>query len=218
MLSWFQIHDTIQNNMRDIDAAMDGDRYVADLKSFDCNVAMVGVGGITSFYPTKLEYQVVSPWLPEGKDLIRELIDKCHAEGIRVIGRFDFGRTHEKFYEDHKDWYYHAKDGRLLRCANCLSTCISGWYQTDYSLTILRDALERFPDIDGIFFNAFGFSGWDYYGNNLGVCHCENCQRKFREQYGLELPWEEVPSDPAYEAYQDFKRRSIAEARSASVP
>ena len=92
----------IQNNFIDLNAAMDVDQWVQDLKRFACNVALVGVGGITSYYPTSLEYQVVSPYLPEGRDLIREIIDKCHAAGIRVMGRFDFGRAHEKFLEDRK--------------------------------------------------------------------------------------------------------------------
>lgn len=200
----------IQNNMTDLNAAMDVDSWVETLKDFHCNVALVGVGGITSFYPTKLEYQMVSPYLPEGRDLIREILDKCHTAGIRVMGRFDFGRTHEKFYDAHPEWYYHAADGRLLRCADTLTTCVSGWYQQEYSKQIVREAMERYPDLDGIFFNAFGFSGWDYHGNNLGLCHCENCQRLFREFSGMELP--AGPNDPAMPLYGQFQRKIVAQA------
>ena len=44
----------IQNNLRDIDAGMDVDRYVETLVEFGADVCMVGCGGITSFYPTEL--------------------------------------------------------------------------------------------------------------------------------------------------------------------
>ena len=66
----------IQNNMTDLNAAMDVDRWLDVLKSFHCTVALVGVGGITQFYPTKLEYQVISPYLTKGRDLIREILYK----------------------------------------------------------------------------------------------------------------------------------------------
>ncbi|MDD6041538.1 MAG: family 10 glycosylhydrolase [Clostridia bacterium] len=200
----------IQNNMTDLNAAMDVDRWVEQLQSFHCTVALVGVGGITSFYPTKLEYQVVSPYLPPERDLIREILDKCHAAGIRVMGRFDFGRTNQKFYDEHPDWYYHAADGRLLRCADTVTTCVTGWYQQEYSKRIVREALERYPDLDGIFFNAFGFSGWDYHGNNLGLCHCENCKRQFRAFSGMELPI--GPDDPAMPVYVQFQRKTVSQA------
>ena len=39
----------IQNNLRDIDACMDIDKYVETLRSFHANVCMVGCGGITAF-------------------------------------------------------------------------------------------------------------------------------------------------------------------------
>lgn len=202
----------IQNNMTDLNAAMDVDRWLDVLKSFHCTVALVGVGGITSFYPTKLEYQVISPYLPKGRDLIREILDKCHAAGIRVMGRFDFGRTNEKFYDAHPDWYYHAADGRLLRCADTVTTCVTGWYQQEYSKQIVQEVLERYPDLDGIFFNAFGFSGWDYHGNNLGLCHCENCKQQFRAFSGMELPTD--LNDPAMPLYVQFQRKIVSKALS----
>lgn len=203
----------IQNNTRDIDAAMDVDKWIEELKAFDCNVVMVGVGGITSFFPSKLKYQVVSPYLPQGRDLIGEMIEKCHAAGIRFIGRFDFGRVHEKFYGEHPEWFYRSADGKLLRCADTITTCISSWYQREYSLEIVREAMETYPQMDGIFFNAFGFAGWDYYGNNFGPCHCEGCQRLYRQfSGGLSVPKSDSPKEEGAAIYKDFQRYSIAEA------
>ncbi|MBR3741630.1 MAG: hypothetical protein IKN04_14455 [Clostridia bacterium] len=214
-MGWWQENNIrmIQNNTRDIDAAMDVDKWVQELKDFDCNVAMVGVGGVTSFFPTRLKYQVVSPYLPEGRDLIGEMIEKCHAAGIRFIGRFDFGRVHEKFQEEHPEWLYRSAKGQLLRCADTLTTCISSWYQREYSLEIVREAMETYPGMDGIFFNAFGFAGWDYYGNQFGPCHCEGCKKLYREfSGGLDIPNSDSPEEKGAATYQAFQRHSIAEA------
>ena len=209
-MDWWKTNNMrlIQNNFIDLNAGMDVDRWLSDLKSFDCNVALVGVGGVTSFFPTKLQYQVVSTYLPEGRDLIREILEKCHAAGIRVMGRFDFGRAHEKFYTMHPEWFYRSADGRLLRVADTVTTCICGYYQQEYALEIVREAMERYPEIDGIFFNAYGFTSWDYYGNNYGPCHCENCQRAFREFAGLELPANE--QDPSMSEYLRFQREMVS--------
>ena len=216
-MGWWHANNIrmIQNNTRDIDATMDVDKWIAELKSFDCNTVMVGVGGITSFFPTKLKYQVVSPYLPEGRDLIGEMIEKCHVNGIRFIGRFDFGRAHEKFYDEHPEWFYRSVDGQLLRVVDTITTCISSSYQREYSLEIVREAMEAYPGMDGIFFNAFGFAGWDYHGNNFGPCHCEGCKRLFREfSGGMDVPKSDSPDEPEHEMYVAFQRKSIADALS----
>ena len=90
----------IQNNLRDIDAAMDVDALIADLEKFDCNCVMVGAAGISSFFDSKLPYQTPSPYL-NGRDTLGEIVEKCHAHGIRVIARFDFSKTHERLYDAH---------------------------------------------------------------------------------------------------------------------
>ena len=39
----------IQNNLRDIDAKMDIDNLITEIKTYSCNVLMVGAGGISAF-------------------------------------------------------------------------------------------------------------------------------------------------------------------------
>ena len=75
----------IQNNLRDVDAAMDIDRHIEWLKSFDANVLQIGCGGITAFHPSKLDCQVVNPYMKG--DFFGEVLKKCHENGIRVIAR-----------------------------------------------------------------------------------------------------------------------------------
>jgi hypothetical protein len=118
----------IQNNLRDIDARMDVDALVRRWRELGCNVGMVNAGGITSFYPTELEYQTPSPFL-DGRDTLGEIVEKSHRAGIRVVARFDFSKTHERFFADHPEWYFVSAKGERMKYNDTYQTCPSGWYQ-----------------------------------------------------------------------------------------
>ncbi len=198
----------IQNNIRDTDAGMDIDKHIQWLKSMDANVLQIGCGGITAFHPSQLDCQVPSPYMKG--DFFGELLTKCHDNNIRVIARFDFSKTHEKLYEAHPDWYFRKADGSPVRYHDTVATCVNGEYQTELSLEILREVLSKYP-VDGIFFNMFGYINFDYSGNYVGICQCDNCRRKFREMYGEELPVVEDLDDPVFLKYIEFKKRTVDE-------
>jgi hypothetical protein len=199
----------VQNNLRDIDAAMDIDYEIEKLKDFGANVLQTGCGGITSFYPSKLDCQYPSPYLKG--DFFGELVEKCHKNGIRVIARFDFSKTHEKFYPTHKDeWYFKSAAGEPVRYHDTVATCLNGKYQQECSREILKEALTRYP-LDGVFFNMFGNISRDYSGNYTGLCQCDSCKEAFRSRYGHGLPVKEDPEDPVYRLYQKFQRETVEE-------
>ena len=102
----------IQNNLRDIDAGMDVESYVETLKEFGANVCMVGCGGITAFHPTRLECQKTSPYLKD--DFFGNLLCRCHENGIRVIARFDFSKTHIQFLTTHPEWFSKSIDRKSV--------------------------------------------------------------------------------------------------------
>ncbi len=217
-MSWWKEQPIrlIQNNLRDIDAQMDLDSLLAALREFSCNVLMVGAGGITSFYPTELSYQCPSPYL-QGRDLLGEITERCHREGIRVIARFDFSKTHERFFTGHPQWYYRSKTGENVRYNDTVHTCINGWYQQEYSLEVLREVLTRYP-VDGIFFNMFGFTTSDYSNRYYGICHCDACREQFAAfSGGMALPErEETEGMPPKErdllrVYREFQRTVTAD-------
>lgn len=198
----------IQNNIRDIDAELDIDRHIEWLKDFGANTLQIGCGGITAFHPSKLEFQWRSPYMKG--DFFGEMLEKCHQNGIRVIARFDFSKTHECFYEDHPDWYFKSADGSPVRYHDTVATCVNGPYQSERSLDILREVLEQYP-VDGIFFNMFGYITFDYSGNYVGICQCENCRRRFRKMYGEDLPVKEDLENPVFNKYMEFKKRTADE-------
>lgn len=200
----------VQNNMRDIDGAMDVDKLIEELREFRCNAVMVGAGGISSFFPTELEFQRPSSWL-EGRDLLGEIVEKCHRAGIRVIARFDFSKTHQCFFPQHPDWYYCSADGHAVPYNDTVATCVCGEYQQERSLEIIEEVLKKYP-VDGIFFNMFGFITWDYSGNYYGPCHCDSCRRRFAEfSGGKALPGTEAHDEPNLKEYREFQEQVVGE-------
>ena len=160
-MHWWLQNDLrmIQNNLRDIDAGMDVDAWFEQIRLSLCNCVMVGAGGITSFFPSELSCQTVSPYLKG--DTLGKIVDVCHKNGVRVIARFDFSKTHERLLGEHPEWYYVSESGQHLHYNDTAVTCVCGDYQQRISIEILREVLQKYP-VDGVFFNMFGFQTKDY--------------------------------------------------------
>lgn len=199
----------VQNNLRDIDGAMDVDHEVMMLKKLGANVVQVGCGGISAFGPSKLSCQRPTPYLQGDK--FGEVIEKCHAAGIRVIARFDVSKVHKDYLKTNPDWFTRRADGSPAYFEDCAAVCVNGAYQQDRILDILREAMTNYP-LDGIFFNIPGYPTTDYDGNYVGICQCENCKRRFHEwSGGMTLPTVEDGNDPVYRKYEEFKLYTVAD-------
>lgn len=191
----------IQTNLREIDAMMDLDHYVRDVKDFGADVVLFNVGGIVANYPTDLEFHWRNTYMKG--DIVGTVLERLHAEGIRVIGRFDFSKINEKFAAQNPQWLYVSQSGQNVNYNGQVHTCVSGGYQQQYMFKILGEAVDRYP-LDGVFFNMIGYQRRDYSGNYHGICQCENCKRLFREYCGLELPATAEENSPTYRKYLRF--------------
>src|ERR1700757_1538093 len=78
----------VQTNLRENDAAMDPQKFVSEVADFAPNRLLMAMGGISAFYPSKVQYHYVSPYIPKGHDTFGEVLKLSHARGIRIIGRF----------------------------------------------------------------------------------------------------------------------------------
>lgn len=193
----------IQTNLRETDMAdIDAEAYAQQLADYGATVVTLNAAGIIASYQTKLDFQTQSPYLT-GSSLM-EMIEACHKRGIRVIARTDFSKIREPIFEKHPDWAYRDKNGNVVNYNGNIQTCPNGAYQKEKSLEILREVLTTHP-FDGVFCNMSGFLVVDYSGVYHGPCHCENCKRLFREQYGLEIPQKDDPGNPDYKKYASFK-------------
>ncbi|MCC8099282.1 MAG: hypothetical protein LIO78_04335 [Clostridiales bacterium] len=201
----------VQTNLREIDMAhMDAAAYARELKEFGATVVMLNAAGIIASYDTDLEYQTKSAYL--SGDGIGEMIEACHRNGIRVIARTDFSKVRYPVYEQHPDWAYRDKDGNILNYNGDVQCCPNGAYQQEKLLEILQEVLTRFP-FDGVFCNMSGFLVVDYSGVYHGPCHCENCKRKFKAKFGLDIPEKDDPRNPDYLKYSAFKGMVLREQK-----
>ena len=200
----------IQTNLREIDARdFDVDVYAAKIKEFGANTVLINAGGIVANYPTELEFHYRNPNLRF--DMIGEVVERLHAEGIRVIGRFDFSKINEQFAARNPDWLYKGVKGNQVNYNGQVHTCVNGGYQQEYLFRILGEAIDRYP-LDGVFFNMIGYQTRDYSGNYHGICQSDACRRRFREwSAGLDLPVKEDSNDPVFIKYQEFKRQTSDE-------
>ncbi|UCD52881.1 MAG: family 10 glycosylhydrolase, partial [Phycisphaerales bacterium] len=200
---WLRPQRMLQTNLREIDATMDLDRYVREVKAFGANVVLFNVGGIVANYPTDLQFHWRNAFMKG--DLVGAALERLHREDLRVIGRFDFSKINETFAARHPEWLYVSEKGENVNYNGQVHTCVSGGYQQEYMLKILGEAMDRYP-LDGVFFNMIGYTRSDYSGNYHGLCQCDNCKRLFAEYSGMELPATRDDNSPVYRKYVEFTR------------
>ncbi|HVW86319.1 MAG TPA: hypothetical protein VHB50_16645 [Bryobacteraceae bacterium] len=198
----------VQTNLRETDAAADPVRLAGQLADMQANVVLTGMGGIVAYYPTRVEFHYASPWMPPGRDMFGELLREAHARRIRVVGRYDFSKTQKAVYDAHPEWFFRKADGQPVIYNGLYSTCINGGYYREQAMKILAEGLDRY-NVDSLFFNMFGNQSTDYSGKYVGLCHCDNCQKKFRQMYGREIP--DKPDDD----YRNFLLKSSREVSEA---
>ncbi|MFC4323723.1 alpha-amylase family protein [Litchfieldia salsa] len=194
----------IQTNFREIDMEnIDAVSYAKDLKEFGATLVLLNAAGITASYDSNLPFQPNSEYL--NGDSLNKIIEECHKQGIKVIARTDFSKIQYSVYEKNPDWAYRTREGKIVNYNGYVHTCLNGGYQQEYMFEILQEVLTT-HEFDGLFCNMSGFLVVDYSYKYHGPCHCENCQRKFKEQYGLELPEKDDPRSSVYKKYMIFKK------------
>lgn len=193
----------VQTNLREIDMdGIDAKSFAKDLADMNATVVTLNAAGILASYDTNLPYQNKSAFLTG--DSLKDIIEECHRNGIKVIARCDFSKIGENIFKQHPDWAYRKADGTEVNYNGFVQTCVNSDYQQRYVFEILKELFEE-HDFDGLFCNMSGFMVVDYDYNMHGPCHCDNCKRLFKEQFDAEIPQKEDPRDPAYGKYSKFK-------------
>jgi len=199
----------VQTNLREPDICRDPKKIAVSIREFGGNAIVSNVGGIVAFYPTELQYHTLNPYMPDG-DFVRSMIDAARAEGLAYIGRFDLSKSMGDTFAAHPEWFMVNRDGTPREYAGAYQACPNGGWSQAYVGQILAEALGRY-EMDGIFFNGGGFAAGDYTGINRGICVCANCQARFREMFGKDLPMEDGPGDPAWRDYLAFQKKVTSE-------
>jgi Hypothetical glycosyl hydrolase 6 len=208
---WRRPFGMFQTNLREIDATLDVEHVLDFVQAHGADVWLLNAGGILSLYPTDLPFQTRNPHLagrPSG-DLLGDAVRAAHARGVRILARMDFSKVSSRIAAEHPEWCYVSPTGRSQEYSGLVSVCPSGQYYQDRSFAALDEVMDRY-DVDGFFFNWFGFNEIDYSKVYNGVCHCLNCRRAFDAFSGdAELP--DGPASTTYGVWRTFAAATIAD-------
>lgn len=201
----------IQANLPAYEAAsLDPDSLVSDLVAHAANTLIINAGGIMAFYPSKLDFHYINPYMIP--NMLGEVVEKCHQHGIKVIVRFDFSRIDRSIFEAHPDWAYVDRNGEHMINTDKYVTCINAPYMQEKAFDIIAEVISLYP-VDGIFQNMPGYQVNNaYIGKYHGIDQNDHDKKRFFEYSGgLTLPLEENPRDPVFVKYQEFKKYTSEE-------
>lgn len=201
----------VQTNFREID--MDGinaEAFSQSLADFGATVVTLNAGGILASYESKLPYHTVSKYLTGSS--LKEIVEACHAKGIRIIARMDFSKIPYAVYEQHPDWAFRTADGKIVDQNGFVQTCQHSEYQQEKVMEILTELLSTHP-FDGVYCNMSGFVVTGYDGSIYGMCTCDRCKAGFKAATGMDAPEKLDMKDPAVMRYMGFQAASSKKLR-----
>lgn len=195
-VNWGDIaYITMQYNLQERDAPlMDAEKIARETKATGCDTVCINVAAACTWYPTRVPYLRMVDEVAAGRDILGEVIAACHAQGIKVLGRFGWGMIDEEVYRQKPQWVTRAADGAAnlndpqrpggwgLLYQAC---CNGGYHREAVMLPALREVVQNYP-LDGIFWCA-GFAQ---------PCWCDNCKSRYQGRYGKPLPQDAAQFEP----------------------
>ncbi|MBI4622710.1 MAG: beta-galactosidase [Verrucomicrobia bacterium] len=154
---------------------------------------IINAGGIVAYYPSAVPLHHRAEFLGD-RDLFGELCRAAHEDGLAVFARMDSNSAHEDFFRAHPDWFARDAGGRPYRNRELYVSCVNSAYYDEHLPTILREIATRYRP------EGFTDNSWSGLGRN-SICHCENCERKFRAHAGQPIPRTRDWNSPAYRAW-----------------
>jgi len=202
---WEQPRRIVQTNLQVTDAQkIDPERLVAAIADdLHGDTLVFNVGGIYAWYPTKILFHTINPYLESGRDLVGEVLAACHARDLKFIARVDFSKADDSVYHQHPEWFVQRPDGspvivgepRPGAWSNLYLTCAYGPYRnTGVAIPVLHEIVERY-EVDAIFLNAAEFP----------LCFCASCRERYQLSHGRPMPLcpEDVPVGWTEQGYLD---------------
>ncbi|MBN2311568.1 MAG: alpha-L-fucosidase, partial [Candidatus Hydrogenedentes bacterium] len=120
-----------------------------------------------SYYPTKAG--IVYPGLEF--DLLGQMVEACHAEGVQVAAYFNAGLDHEQARR-RREWCKVDRQGRVYNFEEMghffRNLCLNTGYR-HHLLAMIREVLGRYP-VDGLFLDCF----------SLTPCYGDECVQEMK--------------------------------------
>lgn len=151
---------------------------------------IINCGGIVSYYKSRFTAQYKAKYLGD-KDYFGLWKDAARQAGLAVVARMDINATTETLYSSNPEWYCRDKEGNPYLSQGRYVACVNGGYYQEFLPQVFQEIIENYhPD---------GFADNSWAGmKRTDICYCENCRKKFREEYRMELPEKEDWEDPVY--------------------
>ncbi len=178
----------INTNMHDL-GQFDVEVFVRYLTDCHADVALLSLGNIGAFYPTRVENYPIAPGLGK-RDLVGECVKALRAQGIRIIGRLSPDMAAIQLSHSHPEWFRRAKDGQLVAfyeparetppgtpetgfgvAQNVASLCPF----TSYYSEVIPAIMTELTAPGGYALDGFFLNGWPPAG--VFPCYCGICRK-----------------------------------------
>ncbi len=148
------------------------------------------------FYPTKVGLRHKAA----DRDIFGETVKECRKRGLKVVG---YTNTWATFVVDkYPEWNVVYADGSTRRDKLRFGTpCVSNEGYVDYVCAHVRELVSSYK-LDGLWMDMVGISA--------SVCFCEACKKKFRAEFGRDLPTTIAPDSTEFFDYMGFKERIVS--------
>ena len=151
---------------------------------------IINCGGIVSYYQSKYDTQYRAAFLGD-KDYFGIWNDAAREAGLTVVARMDINATSGKMYEEHPEWYCRDRNGDVIMSQGRYVTCVNGGYYQEFLPRVFEEIIDKYhPD-------GFADNSWAGLKRDT-ICYCDSCRKKFREEYGLDLPGKTDWTDSVY--------------------
>ncbi len=197
------------------DLAFDAKRLVEVVREHHANAIRFGSAGKWAVFPNP--FWPTHPQL-DGRDLIQEVLDEAHAQGIRVITYVPLGHIlpDDNILQHHPEWLYRpAPDteagGRPHHGGGAHRPVC---YNSPYRDAIVGFVKQLVTDhaIDGFYTD----SATPYHSHPTPqscLCYCERCLEKFQRQFGRPMPYAPDPRSLPLEEQEILERWSLEYGR-----
>jgi hypothetical protein len=187
----------------------DPQKYVEMLKKANVKGAMIYANSHIGYcyWPTKTGKMHKGL---KGRDILGEVIDLCHKEGMDVIVYYTL--IYDNWaYDQSRSWRIIDVNGKSSREKPGIRGMIaSGRYGVccpnsqgyrDYTLAQIEDFGKRY-DFEGVFFDM---TFWP------DICYCDSCKERFAREVGGDIPTVIDWNDPNWVAFQKKREEWIGE-------
>ena len=156
--------------------------YVANLKRAKVQAAMIYTQSHNGhcYFPTKVGHMHAS--FKGREDMIRRLVDRCHEEGISVVGYYSL--IYNTYEEDHhSEWRVVSADEPVpyYRKGRRYGFCCPNNPEYRAFLRAQIDEIADYFTLEGMFFDM------TFWPASL-LCRCEHCKARYLADTGKEMP------------------------------